>query len=154
MSFCWKSLPCRAWGALVLALLGLGLAACSETQSTCNCYDPSKLDSIQSFSVLKDSLAVDVMDDLSAYPKLETGKSVIQLQEAVQVECGEPRFSIRSSRDTLVVTSTIDSTRACVDWTAKFRYSASVTVIGKCNFVHFLNREQMQGNHQDTLLRI
>lgn len=151
MNFRWTSLP-RC--VLVLALLGLGLAACSETQATCNCYDPSALDSIQSFRVVKDSLAVDVADDLSAYPKLESQGSSIKLQEVVQVECGEPKFSLRSVRDTLVVTSRIDSTRACVDWTAKFRYSASVSVVGKCRFVHFLNQEKMPGNHQDTLLRI
>ena len=132
----------------------LMLSACSSEQTTCNCYDPSKIDTIMSFFVIKDSVYVDVPDSISSYPRVDTSNSMIKIEDVVQVRCGYPKFSIHSDYDTLIVAAKTDSGKECVDWTAKFKYVASISVTGKCKFIRFKNSENLSGSSQDSTLRL
>lgn len=107
-----------------------------------------------SFSVIKDSVYVDVRDDIYSYPKVDTSYSMIKIEDVVQVRCGYPKFSIHSDYDTLIVAAKTDSGKECVDWTAKFKYAASISVTGKYKFVRFKNSESLSGSSQDSTLRI
>ena len=138
----------------IFCLLALMLFACSSEQVTCNCYDPNKIDSIMAFSVIKDSVYVDVPDSISSYPKIDTSYSMVKIEDVVQVRCGYPKFLIHSDYDTLIVAAKTDSGKECVDWTAKFKYVANISVIGKCKFVRFKNSESLSGSSQDSTLRI
>ena len=106
------------------------------------------------FSVIKDSVYVDVSDDIYSYPKVDTSNSEIKVEDVVQVRCGYPKFSIYSGYDTLIVAAKTDSGKECVDWTAKFKYVASISVTGKCRFIRFKNSESLGGSSQDSTLRI
>jgi len=132
----------------------IALLACNNEQVTCNCADPSTLDFITNFSITKDTTYVDVNDDIALYPKIDSlSNGQLQIQQVVQVSCGYPKFSISSSRDTLIVYANPDTTQACVDWTAKFRYKASISIYGKCKYVHFINSVKFSTSSFDTVIK-
>lgn len=138
----------------IVSLVVLMFFACDNEQSTCTCYSTNNIDSISKFTVIKDSVYTDVSDEIMAYPKIDKDASNIKIASVVQVSCGYPKFSISSRYDTLILTTKNDSTKTCVDWTAKFKYHAEISVLGTCRYVRFKNFDNIKSNGLDTLLRI
>jgi hypothetical protein len=138
---------------LFSCLLALVICSCNSESAVCNCYETSKIDSILSFAVTKDSVLIDVNDDVNSYPKASTNNSMIALESIVQVTCGYANFKVSSKFDTIIVTASGDSTKACVDWMVKFKYKATVSIVGIAKHVRFIsNSKSFTANH-DTLLR-
>ncbi len=139
----------------ILKILPFGFAqiACNSEEVTCNCAEPNNFDSIVNFSIIKDTTYIDVNDEMFAYPKVDTsGNGQLHVQQVVQVSCGYPKFSVTSTHDTLVVSATLDTTRTCVDWTAKFKYEANITIFGLCKYVRFRNSQNLASSKPDTVI--
>ena len=133
--------------------LGFALIACNSEEVTCNCAVPNSFDSIVNFAIIKDTTYIDVNDEMSSYPKVDTSSNgQLHVQQVVQVSCGYPKFSVTSTHDTLVVSATQDTARACVDWTAKFKYEANITIFGLCKHVRFRNSQKLASSNPDTVI--